>query len=133
MKKILVATGKPFAPDAVTGIMNICKSAGYDLNVLEKYDGQDALIEAVKDANGLIGRSDKVTAEVINAAKNLEVVARAGAIASAIDIFGDACANEVIQTIKAWEAVEVPQTTSNWLVAENIDLISPCSELHTIL
>jgi len=58
---------------------------------------------------------------------------RAGAIASAIDIFGDVCANEVIQTIKAWEAVEVPQTTSNWLVAENIDLLSPCAELHTIL
>ncbi|MGM0496216.1 MAG: M4 family metallopeptidase, partial [Bacillota bacterium] len=59
--------------------------------------------------------------------------ARAGAIASAIDIFGDVCANEVIQTIKAWEAVEVPQTTSNWLVAENIDLLSPCAEFHTVL
>ncbi|MGC9331508.1 MAG: NAD(P)-dependent oxidoreductase [Bacteroidales bacterium] len=86
MKKILVATVKPFAPDAVTGIKDICKSAGYDLTVLEKYDGQDALIEAVKDANGLIIRSDKVTAEVINAAENLEVVVRAGAGYDNVDL-----------------------------------------------
>jgi D-3-phosphoglycerate dehydrogenase len=86
MKQILVATVKPFAPDAVTGIRDICKSAGYDLTVLEKYDGQDALIEAVKDANGLIVRSDKVTAEVINAAENLEVVVRAGAGYDNVDL-----------------------------------------------
>ncbi|MGM0649335.1 MAG: NAD(P)-dependent oxidoreductase [Bacteroidota bacterium] len=86
MKKILVATVKPFAPDAVTGIKDICKSAGYDLTVMEKYDGQDALIEAVKDANGLIVRSDKVTAEVINAAENLEVVVRAGAGYDNVDL-----------------------------------------------
>jgi D-3-phosphoglycerate dehydrogenase / 2-oxoglutarate reductase len=86
MKKILVATVKPFAPDAVTGIKDICKEAGYDLTVLEKYDGQDALIDAVKDANGLIIRSDKVTADVIEAAENLEVVVRAGAGYDNVDL-----------------------------------------------
>jgi len=86
MKKVLVATVKPFAPDAVTGIKDICKSAGYDLTVMEKYDGQDKLIDAVADANALIIRSDKVTAEVIDAAKNLEVVVRAGAGYDNVDL-----------------------------------------------
>jgi D-3-phosphoglycerate dehydrogenase len=86
MKKVLVATVKPFAPDAVTGIKDICKAAGYDLTVLEKYDGQDKLIDAVADANALIIRSDKVTAEVIDAAKNLEVVVRAGAGYDNVDL-----------------------------------------------
>lgn len=86
MKKVLVATEKPFAPDAVTGIKDICKAAGYDLTVLEKYDGKQPLLEAVADVNALIIRSDKVTAEVIDAAKNLEVVVRAGAGYDNVDL-----------------------------------------------
>ncbi|MFP4664501.1 MAG: NAD(P)-dependent oxidoreductase [Bacteroidales bacterium] len=86
MKKVLVATEKPFAPDAVTGIKDICKAAGYDLTVLEKYEGKQPLLEAVADANALIIRSDKVTAEVIDAAKNLEVVVRAGAGYDNVDL-----------------------------------------------
>ncbi|MFO7879307.1 MAG: NAD(P)-dependent oxidoreductase [Bacteroidota bacterium] len=86
MKKVLVATEKPFAPDAVTGIKDICKAAGYDLTVLEKYDGKQPLLAAVADVNALIIRSDKVTAEVIDAAKNLEVVVRAGAGYDNVDL-----------------------------------------------
>lgn len=86
MKKVLVATVKPFAPDAVEGIKEICQSAGYDLNVLEKYEGQQPLIDAVADANALIIRSDKVTREVLEAAKELEVVVRAGAGYDNVDL-----------------------------------------------
>ncbi len=79
MKKILVATQKPFAAAAVEGIKKITEEAGYEFALLEKYADQAELIEAVKDANALIIRSDKVTPEVIEAAKNLKIVVRGGA------------------------------------------------------
>ena len=79
MKKILVATQKPFHADAVKGIKKITEDAGYEFALLEKYTDNSELYEAVKDANGLIIRSDKVTPEVIDAAKNLEIVVRGGA------------------------------------------------------
>lgn len=77
--KVLLATQKPFAAAAVNGIREILNEAGYELAVLEKYAEQDELIEAVKDADALIVRSDKVTAEVVEAAAKLKVVVRAGA------------------------------------------------------
>lgn len=77
--KVLLATQKPFAAAAVEGIRQILNEAGYEMAVLEKYAGQDELIEAVKDADALIVRSDKVTAEVVEAAGKLKVVVRAGA------------------------------------------------------
>lgn len=86
MKKVLVATSKPFAPAAVKGIKEICDAAGYEMSLLEKYEGQKPLIDAVADANAVIIRSDKVTAEVIAAANNLEVVVRAGAGYDNVDL-----------------------------------------------
>ncbi len=87
MKKIvLVATVKPFASEAVEGIKKIAEQAGYEFRLLEKYSDQKELIEAVKDVNALIVRSDKVTREVLDAAQNLEIVARAGAGYDNIDI-----------------------------------------------
>lgn len=79
MMKVLVATQKPFAAAAVSGIREIVEQAGYRLALLEKYEGQAQLIEAVADADALIVRSDKVTAEVIAAAPKLRIVVRAGA------------------------------------------------------
>ncbi|MDR2358307.1 MAG: 3-phosphoglycerate dehydrogenase [Prevotellaceae bacterium] len=76
---ILVATGKPFAKTAVDGIRKIIEEAGGELQLLEKYTGDDALCQAVTDADGLIVRSDKVTKEVIAAAGKLKIVVRAGA------------------------------------------------------
>ena len=87
MKKIvLVATVKPFAREAVEGIKKISEEAGYQFRLLEKYPDQNALIDAVKDVNALIVRSDKVTREVIDAAQNLEIIVRAGAGYDNIDI-----------------------------------------------
>ncbi len=85
-KIVLVATVKPFASEAVEGIRKIAEEAGYELRLLEKYPDQAALIEAVKDVNALIVRSDKVTKEVIDAANNLEIIVRAGAGYDNIDI-----------------------------------------------
>ena len=77
--KVLVATQKPFAKAAVDGIRRIVEENGHTLALLEKYPGEAELIEAVADADALIVRSDKVTASVVEAAKNLKIVVRAGA------------------------------------------------------
>ena len=77
--KVLVATEKPFAAAAVAGIKDIVEGAGHTLALLEKYTAKEELLAAVADADALIVRSDKVTAEVVEAAKNLKIVVRAGA------------------------------------------------------
>jgi len=84
--KILVATVKPFASVAVNGIKEIVEKANYEFALLEKYENQNQLIEAVKDADAIIIRSDKITKEVIDAAKNLKIVVRAGAGYDNVDL-----------------------------------------------
>ena len=84
--KVLVATEKPFAAEAVNGIKEICDAAGYQTVLLEKYTDKGQLLEAVADADALIVRSDKVTAEVIEAARNLKIVVRAGAGYDNVDL-----------------------------------------------
>ena len=87
--KVLVATQKPFAAAAVAGIKKIVEEAGHTLALLEKYADQADLEAAVADADALIVRSDKVTAQVVAAAKNLKIVVRAGAGYDNLDL--DAC------------------------------------------
>ena len=77
--KVLVATDKPFAKVAVDGIRKEIEAAGYELVLLEKYGEKAKLLEAVKDANAIIIRSDIIDAEVLDAAKELKIVVRAGA------------------------------------------------------
>ena len=77
--KVLVATEKPFSKVAVDGIQKIVEGAGYTFAKLEKYASPAELLAAVADADALIVRSDKVTKEVVEAAKNLKIVVRAGA------------------------------------------------------
>ena len=86
MKKVLVATEKPFAPVAVQGIKEVVEAAGYELALLEKYTEKQQLLDAVADADALIIRSDKVDAEVLDAAKQLKIVVRAGAGYDNIDL-----------------------------------------------
>lgn len=74
MAKILVATEKPFAAVAVKGIREVVEGAGMELALLEKYTEKAQLLDAVKDADAVIIRSDKVDAEVLDAAKNLKIV-----------------------------------------------------------
>ena len=77
--KVLVATEKPFAAAAVNGIREEIEGAGNQLVLLEKYTDKQLLLDAVADADAMIIRSDKVTPEVIDAAKQLKIVVRAGA------------------------------------------------------
>lgn len=84
--KVLVATDKPFAKVAVDGIRKEIEAAGYELVLLEKYGEKAKLLEAVKDANALIIRSDVIDAEVFDAAKELKIVVRAGAGYDNVDL-----------------------------------------------
>ena len=84
--KILVATEKPFAAEAVNGIREIVEGAGHELALLEKYTENEQLYAAVADADALIIRSDKVTVEVVAAAPKLKVVVRAGAGYDNVDL-----------------------------------------------
>ena len=86
MTKVLIATEKPFAPAAVSQIRPIIENAGFELALLEKYTDKSELLSAVADAEALIIRSDKITEEVIAAAKNLKIVVRAGAGYDNVDL-----------------------------------------------
>jgi D-3-phosphoglycerate dehydrogenase / 2-oxoglutarate reductase len=105
MKKVLVATEKPFAPVAVQGIRDVLDSAGYELILLEKYTDVADLKKAVADADAMIIRSDKASRDVIEASTRLQVIVRAGAGYDNIDL--EAC------TEKGIVAMNTPGQNSN--------------------
>lgn len=84
--KVLVATVKPFAREAVAEIKKIVDEAGYEFALLEKYEDQSEFSDAVKNANALIIRSDKADREIIEAGENLKIIVRAGAGYDNIDL-----------------------------------------------
>jgi len=84
--KILVATEKPFAADAVQKIKQVIDNAGFEFILLEKYTDKSQLLDAVKDVNAIIIRSDEIDAEVLDAAKQLKIVVRAGAGYDNVDL-----------------------------------------------
>lgn len=86
MKRVLIATEKPFAPVAVKKITGIFEKAGYEVKLLEKYPSKADLLAAVQDVDAMIVRSDKVDQEVIEAATSLKVVVRAGSGFDNIDL-----------------------------------------------
>ena len=83
--KILVATEKPFAAVAIEGIKKEAEQAGHEVVMLEKYTDKQQLMDAVADADAMIVRSDKITPEVMDAAKKLKIIVRAGAGYDSID------------------------------------------------
>lgn len=86
MRKVLVATEKPFAPAAAKKIGKIFKKAGYDLTFLENYKSKQELIEAISDAEAVIVRSDILDEKVLNSAEKLKIVVRAGAGYDNVDL-----------------------------------------------
>ena len=84
--KVLIATEKPFAPVAVEGIRKETEAAGYELVLLEKYTEKAQLLQAVADVDAVIIRSDKIDNEVLDAAKQLKIVVRAGAGYDNVDL-----------------------------------------------
>ncbi len=116
MKTILVATQKPFAPVAVEGIKKIAEEAGYNFKLLEKYENEDQLKEAVKEANALIVRSDKIHAGIMDAAPKLEVIVRAGAGFDNIDLEAATQRNIVVMNTPGQNANAVAELVIGMMI-----------------
>ncbi|HCE47575.1 MAG TPA: 3-phosphoglycerate dehydrogenase [Prevotellaceae bacterium] len=114
--KVLVATEKPFAPVAITGIREVLDKAGYELVLLEKYTEKQQLLDAVADVDALIIRSDKIDEEVFNAAKNLKIVVRAGAGYDNIDLQAATAHNVVAMNTPGQNANAVAELVMGLLV-----------------
>lgn len=114
--KVLIATEKPFAATAVQGIREVIEAAGYELALLEKYTQKSELLEAVSDADALIVRSDKVDAEVLDAAKNLKIVVRAGAGFDNLDLEAATAHNVVAMNTPGQNSNAVAELVMGMLV-----------------
>jgi len=131
MKKVLIATVKPFAPETLPLIKTICNKAGYEMELIEKYESQDDLIKAVRGANALIIRSDKVTREVIEAAESLEIVVRAGAGYDNVDLEAATANNVVVMNTPGQNSNAVAELALGMMVyfARNLFNGKPGAEL----
>lgn len=116
MTKVLVATEKPFAKVAIDGIRKEIEVAGFELALLEKYTDKKQLLDAVADAEALIIRSDKVDAEVLDAAKKLRIVVRAGAGYDNIDLEAATAHNVVAMNTPGQNANAVAELALGMLV-----------------
>ncbi len=114
--KVLVATEKPFAAEAVEGIKKEIEGAGHECVLLEKYTETSQLLEAVRDADAMIVRSDKVTPEVLDAAGELKIVVRAGAGYDSIDCAYAKEKNVVVENTPGQNANAVAELVFGLLV-----------------
>lgn len=114
--KVLVATEKPFAAAAVEGIKKEIEGAGNELVLLEKYTEKAQLLDAVKDVDAMIIRSDKADAEVLEAAKSLKIVVRAGAGYDNIDLAAATAHNIVAENTPGQNSNAVAELVFGLLV-----------------
>ncbi|UKK73707.1 NAD(P)-binding domain-containing protein [Segatella bryantii] len=114
--KVLVATEKPFAAAAVEGIKKEIEAAGNELVLLERYTEKAQLLDAVKDVDAMIVRSDKVTSEVLDAASQLKIVVRAGAGYDSIDTAYAKQKNIVVENTPGQNANAVAELVFGMLV-----------------
>ena len=114
--KVLVATEKPFAKVAIDGIKQVLDEAGYEMALLEKYTDKKELLDAVADADAIIIRSDIVDAEVIEAAKQLKIVVRAGAGYDNVDLQAASAANVVVMNTPGQNANAVAELAAGLMV-----------------
>ncbi len=115
--KILIATEKPFASEAVEGIKKVVADGGHELALLEKYTEKSQLLEAVKDADALIIRSDKIDAEVLSAAPKLKIVVRAGAGYDNVDLAAATAHNVVVENTPGQNSNAVAELVFGMLIA----------------
>lgn len=111
MKKILLATEKPFTEDAVRQISMVTDRAGYQLDILAGYASMDEFRKAVADADGLIVRSDLVGVPILDAARKLKIIVRAGAGYDNIDIVSAGARGVVVMNTPGQNANAVAELT----------------------
>lgn len=96
MSKVLVATQKPFSPSAAQHIQNILTKAGHEIEFLEHYGSELDLNKAIVDIDAIIIRSDIVDSSLLNEAKQLKVIVRAGAGYDNVDLAAATKRNVVV-------------------------------------
>ncbi len=130
MKKILVATEKPFAKVAIDEIRKVIEQAGFELILLEKYPDTDVLTQAVHQADALIVRSDKVTRHLIDEAPALKIVVRAGAGYDNVDL--DACSQKgiVVMNTPGQNANAVAELTIGMMIYMSRNGFTPGSGIE---
>ena len=116
MAKVLIATEKPFAPAAVAGIKEVIEGAGNELVLLEKYTEKAQLLQAIAEVEAVIIRSDKIDAEVLDAAKNLKIVVRAGAGYDNVHLQAATAHNVVVENTPGQNANAVAELVLGMLV-----------------
>ena len=114
--KVLLATQKPFAPQAVEGISKIVLQSGHTIEVLEKYESEAELAQALKGVQALIVRSDKVGAQTIAQADDLKIIVRAGAGYDNIDLAAATAHNVVAENTPGQNANAVAELVFGLLV-----------------
>lgn len=128
--KVLVATQKPFAAAAVDGIREILEGAGHKLLLLEKYQDSDELKDAVKDADAMIVRSDKVTPDVLDAARKLKIVVRAGAGYDNIDLDSSKARGVVVENTPGQNANAVAELAIAMMIYMSRNQFTPVSGIE---
>ena len=123
--KALVATQKPFAAKAVEGIKAIFKAAGIETVMLEKYVSEAVLIESVSDVDAIIVRSDKVTKAVLDAAKKLKIVVRAGAGYDNLDLEACTAHNVVAMNTPGQNANAVAELAMAFMIYMSRNCFTP--------
>ncbi len=114
--KILIATEKPFAASAVEAIKNELNEKGHEIVLLEKYSDKSQLLNAVQDADAMIVRSDKIDTEVLDSAKKMKLIVRAGAGYDTIDTAYAKNKNIIIENTPGQNANAVAELVFGMLV-----------------
>jgi D-3-phosphoglycerate dehydrogenase len=127
MAKVLIATVKPFSAQAVEQVKDVCKEAGYEVEVLSKYPQQSDLVAAVADADALIIRSDKVDREVLEAAGKLKIVVRAGAGYDNVDLEAATEKGVVVMNTPGQNSNAVAELTLGMMVFLNRNGFTPAA------
>ena len=123
--KILVATEKPFSKTAVDNIRTVVRDSGHEFSLLEKYPSQGDLVNAVKDADALIIRSDKVDKEVLDASDRLKIVVRAGAGYDNVDLAAATAKKVVVMNTPGQNSNAVAELVMGMLVFMNRNRFTP--------
>ena len=125
--KVLIATQKPFAAAAVKGIKDILEKAGHEVVLLEKYADTKDLVNAVKDVEAMIIRSDKVTPEVLDAAKKLKIIVRAGAGYDNVDLAAATTHGVVVENTPGQNANAVAELAIALMIFMSRNQFTPVS------
>lgn len=114
--KVLLATKKPFAAIAIEQMEEALQAEHIELIKLEQYETKEELMDKLAGVHALIVRSDKVDREVIESAKELKLIVRAGSGYDNVDIKAAHYAGVVVMNTPGQNANAVAELVFGLLV-----------------